>query len=109
MKTRSESRSKKDVKQESIKVHKKPNIIPKNVITTMTTKNKNQFNNSKETYTLEMQILTNFSKSKPTLLTKDMLVISEQDKREGEKVSLDTYPLFTYQVEYPVTKIKKYS
>ena len=72
----------------------------------MTTKNKNQFNNSKETYTLEMQILTNFSKSKPTLLTKDMLVISEQDKREGEKVSLDTYPLFTYQVEYPVSKLR---
>ena len=35
-------------------------------------------------YTLEMQILTNYSKGKPTLLTNNILVVPEIDKKEGK-------------------------
>ena len=64
------------------------------------------YNDSGDMYTLHVQILTNFSKGKPVLFTKDMLDVSEQDKKEGEKLNLETYPLFTYKVEYPLDKLR---
>ena len=64
------------------------------------------YNDSGDTYTLHVQILTNFSKGNPVLFTKDMLDVSEQDKKEGEKLNLETYPLFTYKVEYPLDKLR---
>lgn len=65
-----------------------------------------KYNDSGDTYTLHVQILTNFSKGNPVLFTKDMLDVSEQDKKEGEKLNLETYPLFTYKVEYPLDKLR---
>ena len=81
MKTRSKSNIKDESKKQPIKGSKKNTIIPKKVLTTLKATN---FNDSKEIYTLEMQILTNYSKGKPTLLTNNMLVVPELDKKEGE-------------------------
>ena len=53
---------------------------------------------------LYMYNTSNFIKGKPVLFTKDMLDISEQDKKEGEKLNLETYPLL--QVEYPLDKLR---
>ena len=65
------------------------------------------YNDSGDIYTLHMKILTNFSKGTPVLLTKDMLLISDEDKEGTRPVNLETYPLFTYKVEYPLDELRK--
>ena len=96
------SKKKDESKKQPIKTSKKNTIIPKKVLTTLKATN---FNDSKEIYTLEMQILTNYSKGKPTLLTNNMLVVPELDKKEGENLALESYPFFTYKVEYDTPKL----
>lgn len=103
MKTRSKSNIKDESKKQPIKTYKRITNIPKKVSTSLKTTN---FNDSKEMYTLEMQILTNYSKGKPTLLTNNMLVVPELDKKEGENLALESYPFFTYKVEYPLQKLR---
>lgn len=103
MKTRSKSNIKDESKKQPIKASKKNIIIPKKISTSLKTTN---YDDSKEMYTLEMQILTNYSKGKSTLLTNNMLVVPELDKKEGENLSLESYPFFTYKVEYPLQKLR---
>ena len=103
MKTRSKSNIKDEPKKQPVKASKKKTIVPKKYPTTLANKN---FNDSKEMYTLEMQILTNYSKGKPTLLTNNILVVPEIDKKEGENLALESYPFFTYKVEYPLQKLR---
>ena len=80
MKTRSKSNIKDEPKKQPVKASKKKTIVPKKYPTTLANKD---FNDGKEMYTLEMQILTNYSKGKPTLLTNNILVgyysIAEKD------------------------------
>tara|TARA_B100000123_G_scaffold56851_1_gene39548 strand:- start:291 stop:2228 length:1938 start_codon:yes stop_codon:yes gene_type:complete len=103
MKTRSKSNVKDELKKQPIKASKKQIIVPKKYPTSLANKN---YNDSNEMYTLEMQILTNYSKGKPTLLTNNMLVIPELDKKEGENLALESYPFFTYKVDYPIQKLR---
>ncbi len=103
MKTRSKSNIKNEPKKQPIKTSKKNTNIPKKVYTSLKTTN---FNDSKEMYTLEMQILTNYSKGKSTVLTNNMLIVPEIDKKEGENLALESYPFFTYKVEYPLQKLR---
>ena len=103
MKTRSKSNIKDEPKKQPIKTSKKNTIIPKQISTSLKVTN---FNDSKEMYALEMQILTNYSKGKPTLLTNNMLMVPELDKKEGENLVLESYPFFTYKVEYPLQKLR---
>ena len=100
----SQTKSPKSQKKQIIqKANRKQIIVPKKYPTSLANKN---YNDSKEMYTLEMQILTNYSKGKPTLLTNNILVVPEIDKKEGENLALESYPFFTYKVEYPLQKLR---
>ena len=66
-----------------------------------------KFNNSLDSYTLNVMVKTNITGNTATRLTKDMLYISDRDEQESRQLNLETYPFFTFKYDYPVEKLRK--